>query len=100
MAGRPRIYANAAEKTRAYREREAHRYTKTDRITHEQFEADLRRLREAVHAAQDRGDPLARSLRTVMMMDMLSDLAAYFETGELNQQTPKTAISMRKKAPK
>lgn len=83
MAGRPRLYANAAEKTRAYREREAQRTVKMDRITLERFEEDLERLRVAVHLAQDRGDALAQALRTVMITDLLMDLSVYFETGEL-----------------
>lgn len=86
MAGRPRLYQNAAEKTRAYRERQAQRTVKMDRITLEQIETHLKRLREAVYAAQERGDPLALSLRTVMQTDMLADLALYFETGVVTQR--------------
>jgi hypothetical protein len=81
MAGRPRLYANAAEKTRAYRQREEQRTVKMDRITLERFEEDLERLRKAVYLAQERADPLARSLRTAMITDMLEDLALYFESG-------------------
>jgi hypothetical protein len=81
MAGRPRLYANAAEKTRAYREREAQRTVKMDRLTLEQIEEELDRLRKAVYVAQERGDPLALSLRTALETDMLADLARYFESG-------------------
>jgi len=88
MAGRPRLYANAAEKTRAYREREAKRTVKMDRLTLEQIETDLDRLRNAVYLAQERSDPLALSLRTGMWFDMLEDLAAYFETGEMRPPLP------------
>ena len=97
MAGRPRLYASAAEKTRAYREREAERTVKMDRITLERFEEDLERLRKTVYLAQDRGDPLAKSLRTVMITDMLADLATYFETGVFRPQ-PQT--KQRKQKPK
>ena len=81
MAGRPRLYQNAAEKTRAYRERQAQRTVHMDRVTLEQIEAYLKRLREAVYAAQQRGDPLALSLHTTMELDILADLAHYFESG-------------------
>jgi hypothetical protein len=87
MAGRPRLYQNAAEKTRAYRERDAQNNVKMDRITLARFEEDLDRLRNAVYTAQRRGDPLAQSLRTAMMTDLLVDLAAYFETGQLKSNT-------------
>ncbi|GAC1659920.1 MAG: hypothetical protein NVS9B15_23560 [Acidobacteriaceae bacterium] len=83
MSGRPRLYVNAAEKTRAYREREEQRTVKIDRITLEQIEEHLERLRQAVNAAQDRGDPLAQSLRTMMITDILADLASYFESGTM-----------------
>jgi hypothetical protein len=59
-----------------------------DRITLERIEEDLDRLRQAVNDAQVRGDPLARSLRTGMWIDMLEDLAAYFETGEIRPSLP------------
>jgi hypothetical protein len=83
MAGRPRLYQNAAEKTRAYRERQSQRTVKMDRLTLEQLEMDLDRLRQAVYLAQHRGDTLARSLRTVMLTDLLEDLALYFESGNI-----------------
>ena len=85
MAGRPRLYENAAEKTRAYREREAQRYVMMDRLSLEEIQRDLLRLRLAVFAAQKRDDPLVQSLRTVMMTDLMEDLAIYFETGELRK---------------
>jgi hypothetical protein len=80
MAGRPRLYANAAEKTRAYRQRQAQRSVSMDRVTLEQIEAALERLMTAVLAAQQSGDPLAGSLSTVSRLDLLAELAAYFET--------------------
>lgn len=91
MAGRPRLYQNAAEKTRAYRERDAQRNVKMDRATLERLEEDLDRLRQAVYAAQHRGDALAQSLRTAMITNLLTDLALYFERGNI---TPR-AISGR-----
>ena len=97
MAGRPRLYANAAEKTRAYRQREEQRTVKMDRITLERFEEDLERLRKAVYLAQERGDPLAQSLRAAMITDMLEDLAHYFESGHF---PVRPALSRSKKTRK
>jgi hypothetical protein len=91
MAGRPRLYQNAAEKTRAYRERQAQRTVQMDRITLEQLEAHLQRLREAVYVAQEKGDPLALSLRTVMITDLLEDLAHHFEA-ESSRQDPSDPV--------
>jgi hypothetical protein len=81
MAGRPKLYNNAAEKTRAYREREAQRTVKMDRVTLDQLEEHLDELRLCVNQAAQRGDPLAQSLRTTMMTDLLADLALYFRSG-------------------
>jgi len=77
MAGRPRLYANAAEKTRAYRERQRKHTLEYDAWA-EQTDNDMRRLRRAVHIAQDRGDALALTLRTENMTDLMQDLANYF----------------------
>jgi hypothetical protein len=86
MAGRPRLYANAAEKTRAYRERIKEQDRGTMKVNSQWFEqnqADARRLIIAVWAAQRRKDPLALSLRTKKTADLMADLARFFETGEI-----------------
>jgi hypothetical protein len=77
MAGRPRLYANAAEKTRAYRERQR-RYTSELDEWAEQTAEDMGRLRRSVIVAQYRGDVLALSLRTENLTDLMQDLARYF----------------------
>ena len=79
MAGRPRLYANAAEKTAAYRQRESKRTVKMDRLTLEEIEALLGRLMTAVQEAQTAGDALACSLNTRSRPELLADLAIYFE---------------------
>jgi uncharacterized protein Yka (UPF0111/DUF47 family) len=79
MAGRPRIYANAAEKTRAYRERQR-KHTSAFEEWAEQADDDMRRLRRAVIIAQHRGDVLALSLRTENLTDLMQDLAGYFNS--------------------
>lgn len=86
MAGRPRLYASAAEKTRAYRERQEQQKVTRDRATLEYLEADLQRLRKAVYTARERGDPLALSLDTITLTDLLEDLALYFESGAIRQR--------------
>jgi hypothetical protein len=86
MAGRPRLYTSAAQKTQAYRQREAARVASVDRISYEQLEAGLRRLQLAVMAAGQAGDELARRLDAIMALDLLSDLADYFEERSKNPE--------------
>lgn len=78
MAGRPRLYENAAEKNRAYRARQAERLVLADRLTFEEAHADLRALTEAVREASQAGDPLARALSTITRHDLLHSLAEHF----------------------
>jgi hypothetical protein len=79
MAGRPRLYANAAEKTAAYRRREASRLVSVHRISQEELESELKRLQLAVMSARTAGDALAQQLDPITKLDLLSDLADYFE---------------------
>jgi len=81
VAGRPRMYANAAEKMRAYREKEETRIVLVDRIWFEQTQQDLNRLWHAVHDAQKSGHEIALSLDLRSKTDVLQGLAVYFETG-------------------
>jgi hypothetical protein len=86
MAGRPRIHADAAERTRAYRKRIEEQDRGTTKVYSEWYErtqADIRRLKAAVWAAQRRKDPLALSLRPQDTQDLMADLTRYFETGEI-----------------
>lgn len=94
MAGRPRLYADAAEKTRAYRQRREPRMVTTDRVALERLEEHLERLRKAVYVAQARGEALALSLKTVLWTDILEDLALYFESGVI---TPRPVRLLAKK---
>jgi hypothetical protein len=79
MAGRPRLYANAAEKTRAYRQRRDLRVALVDRVCYEQLEVSLKRLMLAVDHARQAKDPLAMQVDTVTWVDALEDLAEHFE---------------------
>jgi hypothetical protein len=86
MAGRPRIHADAAERTRAYRKRieeQDRGMIKVYSEWYEQNQTDARRLIIAVWAAQRRKDPLALSLRTKKTVDLMADLTRFFETGEI-----------------
>ena len=79
MAGRPRMYGDAAEKNRAYRARQEKQSVKMRRDDLERFEEHLDRLHAAVFAAADAGDVLACSLDTITSLDLLATLAAHFE---------------------
>jgi hypothetical protein len=80
VPGRPRLYDNAAEKNRAYRDRHQQYLSEMDGWA-EQATDDMTSLRRAVTIAQGRGDDLALSLRTAQLTDMMEDLAIYFRTG-------------------
>ena len=73
------MYADAAEKNRAYRARQEKQSVKIRRDDLEVLQAHLVRLRTAVYAAQDAGDVLARSVDPVTHLDLLETLAAHFE---------------------
>src|ERR1019366_5545907 len=100
MAGRPRLYANSAEKNRAYRERQEKRMMAVDRQWAEQSVKDMRRLICAVHDAQKRGDELALSLRATAITGMMEDLALYFETGTMAVRISPTPKQPARKKPK
>jgi len=79
MAGRPRLYGDAAEKNRAYRARVQKQSVKVHRDDLLVMEEHLDRLRKSVYAAADAGDIVARSVDTITYLDLLATLAAHFE---------------------
>jgi hypothetical protein len=79
MAGRPRMYADTAEKNRAYRARVQQQSVKVHRDDLLVMEEHLDRLRKAVYAAAAAGDVVACSLHTITHLDLLATLAAHFE---------------------
>jgi hypothetical protein len=89
MAGRPRLYASAAEKTRAYRERQRQHISELDGWA-EQSVDEMARLRRSVIIAQGRGDALALSLRTENLTDLMEDLALHFSSVTVAPQKPGT----------
>ena len=98
MPGRQRIHADAAERTRAYRKRIEEQNRGTMRVSSEWYEqnrADARRLIIAVWAAQRRKDPLALSLRTKKIADLMADLTRFFETGEITPAPAPPAMTSK-----
>ncbi len=85
MAGRPRLYANAADKTRAYRDRQRQYVSELDGWA-EKAADEMRRLNRAVRIAQGRGDALALSIRSEGLSEMMEDLALYFERRPANSE--------------
>lgn len=74
MAGRPRLYANSAEKNRAYRTRQEQTHVLVDRWVFEQTDTLLERLMLTAQDAQRRGHPLAASLNMRGRFDLLESL--------------------------
>jgi hypothetical protein len=77
--GRPRRYGSAAERQRAYREREAATWAQVDRRALEQMNQRLEQLREAVGRAAAIGDPTARSCRASSVETVLERVIRHFE---------------------
>jgi hypothetical protein len=77
--GRPRQYANAAERQRAYRERLDEEMVRVNRRELERLEARLEALHQAVGAASRAGDPVAQACAEVSIDGMLAKMTRYFE---------------------
>ena len=91
MAGRPRQYADNAEKARAYRARRAALVVEADREWFEDINARLYRLLSSVASAARAGDPIAASVRISTCAELLESLAVYFERqaqGSADSQAP------------
>lgn len=80
--GRPRLYASAAEKQRAYR-REAGKSVRVDRAAYESLVDAIAHLREAVEEAAKRGHPLARACAGKKREVLIRTLAAAIEQDNL-----------------
>jgi hypothetical protein len=77
--GRPRPYGSAAERQRAYRERETATWAQVDRRALEQMNQRLEHLREAVGRAAAAGDATAGSCRASRVETVLERLIRHFE---------------------
>jgi hypothetical protein len=76
---RPRQYASAAERQRAYRERLDEEMVRVNRRSLEGLEARLEQLHQAVRAASRAGDPVAQTCIAVSIDGMLDKMTRYFE---------------------
>jgi hypothetical protein len=77
--GRPRQYANAAERQRAYRERLEEETVRVNRRALEQLETRVDALYRAVRAASRAGDSLAAAWNEGSEAGMLARMTSYFE---------------------
>lgn len=74
--GRPKVYADAAAKQRAYRARLAAEMVLVNRRRWAALEAQVERLGEAVEQARRAGCPIARQIRgaaSTTIMDFLTE---------------------------
>jgi hypothetical protein len=86
--GRPRQYANAAERQRAYRQRLEEEMVRVNRRDLERLETRLDRLNHAVRNAARAGDPIAQLYSEPSIDGMLFKMTEYFEgkgRGESNK---------------
>jgi predicted HAD superfamily Cof-like phosphohydrolase len=79
--GRPRQYASAAERQRAYRERLDEEMVCVNRRGLERLEARLEELHQAVRTASQAGNAVARACNERSIEGMLAKMADYF-TGQ------------------
>ena len=77
--GRPRQYANAAERQRAYRARLEEEMVRVNRRQWERMEMRLDRLERAVRAASRAGDSLAQAWNEGSVEGMVVRMTSYFE---------------------
>jgi hypothetical protein len=77
--GRPRRYESAAERQRAYRQREEETWAQVDRGALERMNGRLDQLQEAVRRAAAAGDETAQRCRAGSVETMLERLIRHFE---------------------
>lgn len=77
--GRPKLYANNAEKQAAYRASKNAETVPVDRAYHEWLFARLFQLRDAVNRATEAGDAVAATIDTVSPDDVILSLIKHFE---------------------
>jgi putative IMPACT (imprinted ancient) family translation regulator len=77
--GRPKLYADAAEKSRAYRARRAAEMVSVNRESLALWEARVERLAAAVRSAHSAGCPVASKIRGTSTQAVLDELTAWFE---------------------
>jgi hypothetical protein len=76
--GRPRRHESAAQRQRAYRERQEETWAQVDRRALERMNGRLEELQEAVRQAAAAGDETARRCRAGSVDTMLERLIEHF----------------------
>jgi molecular chaperone GrpE (heat shock protein) len=77
--GRPRRYESAAQRQRAYRERQEAEWAQVDRRALEKMNGRLEQLQEAVRRAAAAGDETAQGCRAGSVETVLERLIRHFE---------------------
>jgi hypothetical protein len=89
--GRPRKYANDAERQRAWRQRLEAEMVRVNRADLERLEATLTRLQKVVEEAAQAGDETAQGCRSESVGGMLEKLVRHFERCAQEHQEPLVA---------
>ncbi len=76
--GRPKLYADAAAKNRAYRKRLAAQTVRVDRRRWAALEEQVNQLAEAVAEARRAGSPVARQIVGASSATIIDSLTAWF----------------------
>jgi hypothetical protein len=98
--GRPRQYANAAERQRAYRERLGEETVRVNRRALERLEARVEGLYRAVQGASRAGDSLAAAWNEGSEEGMLARMTSYFEGKIAEGKAPKEEPTRSKRKAK
>lgn len=77
--GRPRQYRNAAERQRAFRQRQEHQAPRVDRRAWEGLHQRLEQLQTALRSAAVAGDETARACPGTNVETMLEQLIRHFD---------------------
>jgi hypothetical protein len=85
--GRPRRYESAAERQRAYRQREEETWAQVDRGALTKLNGRLDQLQEAVRRAAAAGDETARACQAGSVDTLLERLIEHF-AGRAREGTP------------
>jgi hypothetical protein len=87
--GRPKKYANAADRQAAHRAKLKAETVVVDKSSIEELDSHLLELFEAVNAANKRHDPLAATCVGPTINAMLANTAAYFRRKAANAKPTK-----------
>ena len=91
--GRPRQYATAAERQRAYRERLESEAPRISRRAWDGLQLRLEHLKTAREAAAQAGDPVAKACPANTAETLLEQLIRYFQAAALSPSAPAEATT-------